>query len=141
MTKLTVEEKLQLQQHSYFSDHLYSTTYELYLEAVEKMMSFLDQNSENTNDSENTNEIPSFQSSSQDSNIPVFFHHARLPRIDIPKFNGSPSEWLSFKDLFSSLIVANPTLSHVEKLQYLKTSLVGSASHLLKNTTLTADNF
>jgi len=29
----------------------------------------------------------------------------------------------------------------VEKLQYLKTSLVGSASHLLKNTTLTADNF
>jgi len=135
MTKITVEEKLQLQQHPYFSEHLYSTTYELYLESVEKMMLFLDQNSENTN------EIPSLQSSSQDSNIPVFFHHARLPRIDIPKFNGSPSEWLSFKDLFSSLIVANPTLSYVEKLQYLKTSLVGSASHLLKNTTLTADNF
>jgi len=88
------------------------------------MMSFLDHNSENSN------EIPSFQSSFQDSNISIFFHHARLPRIDI--FNGSPSEWLSFKDLFSSLIVANPTLSSVEKLQYLKTSLIGSASHLLK---------
>jgi len=41
MTKITIEEKLQLQQHSYFSENLYSTTYELYLEAVEKMTSFL----------------------------------------------------------------------------------------------------
>ena len=48
---------------------------------------------------------------------------------------------LSFKDLFSSLILANPTLSPVEKLQYLKISVVGSAFHLLKNTALTADNF
>ncbi|KYQ49121.1 hypothetical protein ALC60_11735 [Trachymyrmex zeteki] len=99
------------------------------------MTSFLE------HDSESLNEVPSTQSSSQISNAPVFFHHARLPRIDIPKFNGSPSEWLSFKDLFSSLIIANPTLTSVEKLQYLKTNLIGSASHLLKNTALTADNF
>ncbi|KYN06578.1 hypothetical protein ALC62_02469 [Cyphomyrmex costatus] len=92
-------------------------------------------------DSESINKTPSSQSLSQNSNTPIFFHHARLPRIDIHKFNGSPSEWLSFKDLFSSLIIANPTLTSVEKLQYLKTSLIGSASHLLKNTTLTADNF
>lgn len=61
--------------------------------------------------------------------------------IDIPKFNGSLADWLSFKDLFNSLILANPTLTSVEKLQYLKTGLIGSASYLLKNTTLTADNF
>jgi len=78
----------------------------------------------------------------QDSNILIFFH-ARLPRIDIPKFNlvlllnGYPSKIY----LFSSVIVANPTLSSLEKLQYLKTSLIGSASHLQKNTTLIADNF
>jgi len=53
----------------------------------------------------------------------------------------APSDWLTFKDLFNSLVSANPTLSSVEKLQYLKTSLVGSAASLLKNTTLTADNF
>jgi len=135
ITKLNTEEQFQLQQHSYFSENLFSITYELYLEAVEKITSFLNHNSESTN------ELPTIQSSSQDSNIPVFFHHVRLPRIDIPKFNGSPSDWLSFKDLFSSLILANPTLSSVEKLQYLKTSLIGSASHLLKNTSLTADNF
>ncbi|XP_018375251.1 PREDICTED: uncharacterized protein LOC108769020 [Trachymyrmex cornetzi] len=35
----------------------------------------------------------------------------------------------------------NPTLSPVEKLQYLKTSLTGTAGHMLSNTALTADNF
>lgn len=93
-------------------------------------------------DSENQATIrpSSNHSVSQTSNISVFFHHARLPRIDIPNFNGSPADWLSFKDLFSSLILLNPTLTSVEKLQYLKTS-TGFASHLLKNTTLTANNF
>lgn len=37
--------------------------------------------------------------------------------------------------------MSNPTLSPVEKLQYLKTSLIGSASHLLKNTALVSENF
>ncbi|KMQ84755.1 gag-pol polyprotein precursor, partial [Lasius niger] len=92
-------------------------------------------------DNQVTTKAPSTHSDSQTTSVPVFFHHARLPRIDIPKFSGSPADWLSFKDLFSSLILANPTLTSVEKLQYLKTSLTGSASHLLKNTTLTADNF
>lgn len=80
------------------------------------MNSFLDHDSESNNDTPST---------SHTSSMPIYFHHARLPRIDIPKFNGTPSDWLSFKDLFSSLILANPTLSSVEKLQYLKTSLVG----------------
>jgi len=69
------------------------------------------------------------------------FYPTRLPRIDLPKFNGTLSDWLSFKDLFTSLVVSNPASTSVEKLQYLKTSVVGSAAHLLKNTTLTADNF
>ncbi|XP_011174126.2 uncharacterized protein LOC105206319 [Solenopsis invicta] len=135
ITKLNSDDRLQLRQDPYFSESIYLTTYELYLEAVEKMNSMIE------HDSESLTEIPSLPANSRNSSIPVFFQHARLPRIDIPKFNGSPSDWLSFKDLFNSLILANPTLSSVEKLQYLKTSLVGSASHLLKNTALNADNF
>lgn len=135
MSKLRLEDKAYLQNHSYFSENLFSITQECYLDAVEKITSILD--SEN----QPTIRTSSTHSESQTSGVPVFFHHARLPRIDIPKFNGSPADWLSFKDLFSSLILANPTLTSVEKLQYLKTSLTGSASLLLKNTTLTADNF
>lgn len=134
ITKLSPDEKLLLQ-HSYFVDNLFSKTYENYLEAIEKMSSLLEP------ESDVTQQAPSIPSESQSSTIPVYFHHARLPKIELPKFNGSPSDWLSFKDLFNSLVLANPTLSSVEKLQYLKTSLIGSASHLLKNTTLTADNF
>lgn len=132
MTKLNTDERSLLQNHEYFTSDLFSTTYECYLETVEKINTFLDTD---------TNYDGPLSSSSQTSNLPVYFHQARLPRIDIPKFNGSPSDWLSFKDLFSSLIIHNPTLTSVEKLQYLKTSLVGSASHLLKNTTLMSDNF
>lgn len=87
MTKISNEEKLQLRTHSYFSEQVYSTTYECYLEATEKMISFFE------SISESINEIPN--SSSQNSQLPVYFHHARLPRIDIPKFNGSLSDWLS----------------------------------------------
>ncbi|KYN17844.1 hypothetical protein ALC57_09837 [Trachymyrmex cornetzi] len=64
-----------------------------------------------------------------------------LPRIDIPKFSGNPEDWLSFKDLFTSLVIAIRSLSSVEKLQYLKTSLVGTAAQLLRNMSVTGDNF
>lgn len=91
---------------------------------------------------QNIIETPFTQNSSQAiSNIPVLFHHAGLFRIDIPKFNDTLPDWLSFKDLFNSLILLNLTLSSVEKLQYLETNLIGFASHLLKNTILTIDNF
>lgn len=135
ISKLNAEEKVHIQKHLYFTNNLYSSTHDLYLDAIEKMTSII------CTDSESTSDTPIVQSSSHNSSFPVMFHHARLPRIDIPKFNGSPSDWLSFKDLFNSLIIDNPSLSPVEKLQYLKTSLIGSASHLLKNTTLTSDNF
>ncbi|KYN21888.1 hypothetical protein ALC57_05730 [Trachymyrmex cornetzi] len=84
---------------------------------------------------------PAVTTSLSSSSLPTFFQHARLPRLDLPKFNGSPSDWLPFKDLFRSLVIDNPTLSPVEKLQYLKTSLTGTAGHMLSNTALTADNF
>jgi len=131
MTKLTSEERLQLRQHSYFLDKVYSNTYEVYLDSIEKITSLLEF------DSESNNGAPSTQTSSQTSSVSLFFHHAR----ELTFRNGLPQDLLSFKDLFSSLILAKPSLTAVEKLQYLKTSLVGSASHLLKNTALTADNF
>lgn len=135
VTKLNPEERLLLQRHSYFSESLFSKTHESYLEAIKQMNSLL----------ESGNDVPQQESvtpsASQSSTCPTYFHHARLPRFELPKFNGLLSDWLSFKDLFNSLVLANPTLSAVEKLQYLKTSLISSASLLLKNTALTADNF
>lgn len=64
-----------------------------------------------------------------------------MPYLNLPTFDGSPSEWLQFKDLFDSMVLSNVNLTPVWKLHYLKQCLKGTAAHLLKNTTLTNDNF
>lgn len=138
ISDLSQEEASKVKVHSYFTENLFSVAHESYLSNVEKMRLLLDSHSEPGT----TQEMAAQQSSNTTSTITTTcFHQARLPRIDLPKFNGNPSEWLSFKDLFNSLVLSNPTLTEVGRLQYLKTSLVGSAAQLLKNTTLTADNF
>lgn len=65
----------------------------------------------------------------------------KIPTIKIPTFNGSYTEWCSFHDQFSSLIHNNEKLSSVQKLHYLKTNLSGEAATLLKNVTITDENY
>ena len=57
----------------------------------------------------------------------------RLPRIDIPKFDGNFTEFLGFWDLFKTAVDTNSSYSDSQKLWYLKASLTGEASNLLKN--------
>ncbi|KMQ88388.1 hypothetical protein RF55_12141 [Lasius niger] len=114
----------------------YARTYERYLDSIDKM------NAPIESEKLTIPRTSSTQSLSQPASHQISVsHHTRLPRIDLPKFNGTASEWMSFKYLFSSIIIGKTTLSPVEKLQYLKASLTGTAAHLLKNTALTADNF
>lgn len=134
--ELNDEDRSTINAHLYFTTNLYFSTHERYVSVVERLTALLEDDHGSAPSTSSSQAAPLSNSS-----LPVFIHHARLPRIDIPKFNGTPTDWLSFKDLFDSLVVQNPTLSSVEKLQYLKTSLTGTASSLLKNTTLTADNF
>ncbi|XP_046625026.1 uncharacterized protein LOC124307432 [Neodiprion virginianus] len=65
----------------------------------------------------------------------------RLPRIELPTFAGSYSEWEPFYDLFSSMVRENSQLLEVEKLHYLKTSVTDEPLQLIKNISLTAENF
>lgn len=64
-----------------------------------------------------------------------------LPAIHLPLFSGEYELWPSFKDLFSSLIHNCTTLSDVEKLHYLKTSVAGEAATLLKHIPVTSVNY
>ncbi|XP_011858171.1 PREDICTED: uncharacterized protein LOC105555740 [Vollenhovia emeryi] len=50
-----------------------------------------------------------------------------LPRIQLPTFSGKYEEWPSFRDLFTSIISRDASLSEVEKLHYLKGCLKGEA--------------
>lgn len=65
----------------------------------------------------------------------------KLPRISLPNFNGIYGEWYSFKDLYSEMIHNNDEVSAVQKFYYLKSSLKGEASALLKSISVTAANY
>lgn len=63
-----------------------------------------------------------------------------IPKITLPRFDGSYLKWTEFHDLFSSLIIMQP-LAPVQKMWYLKTHLTGEAANLIKHFTATGENF
>ncbi|CAG9105751.1 unnamed protein product [Plutella xylostella] len=65
----------------------------------------------------------------------------RLPKISIPTFSGKYDEWVTFRDLFDSLIRTNDSLDEVQKLHYLKGYLVGEAEQLVRHIPISRDNF
>ncbi|XP_065089697.1 uncharacterized protein LOC135710919 [Ochlerotatus camptorhynchus] len=68
------------------------------------------------------------------------FHH-RLPKIDLPKFSGDESRWISFRDNFLSMIHSNDEIPTVNKLQYLLQSLEGDAKKPFESVDIQADNY
>lgn len=65
----------------------------------------------------------------------------RLPRLELPRFSGKLAEWSSFYNLFKVAIHDPPSLSPVEKFQYLLTQLEGEALDQIKNLQLTPENY
>ncbi|XP_017885421.1 uncharacterized protein LOC108628181 [Ceratina calcarata] len=57
----------------------------------------------------------------------------RLPEIKIPRFNGDPTKWLNFRDLFTSLVTKHRKLTDAQRLQYLHSSLEGNALRTISN--------
>lgn len=65
----------------------------------------------------------------------------RLPSIELPSFDGNIAEWTSFKDLFASAVGGNAHLGSAQKLQYLKSTLTGEPSSLIRSLTVTDSNY
>lgn len=65
----------------------------------------------------------------------------KLPKISIPTFTGSYSEWTTFKDLYESLVHNNASIDDVQKMHYLKGHLSGEAEQLLRHVPITAANY
>uniref|UniRef100_A0A6V7IKY9 CCHC-type domain-containing protein n=1 Tax=Bracon brevicornis TaxID=1563983 RepID=A0A6V7IKY9_9HYME len=66
---------------------------------------------------------------------------AHLPKIQLPRFSGKLEEWESFRDMFKSLVHLDQTLTPVQKLHFLMTSLEGSAKQALHGLTITDANY
>ena len=105
-------------------------------------------NEENTVlNSNDTNEVVnnSFSANSEQiastSNVHSTTSLPKLPKLQLPKFNGRVTEWNSFWDSFNSAIHSNPSISNVNKFNYLQSLLEGSASRAIKGLTLTSANY
>lgn len=65
----------------------------------------------------------------------------QFPPIKLPPFSEDVSEWETFRDRFTALIMLNKDLSDFSRMHYLALSLNGGARDTIANITITADNF
>ncbi|XP_065084852.1 uncharacterized protein LOC135707058 [Ochlerotatus camptorhynchus] len=71
----------------------------------------------------------------------VTMEHVRLPQIKLHTFSGDIDEWLSFRDLFTSLIHWKAALPEVEKFHYLKGCFEEEPKGLIDPLPITAANY
>ncbi|XP_065079455.1 uncharacterized protein LOC135702362 [Ochlerotatus camptorhynchus] len=65
----------------------------------------------------------------------------RLPKIDLPTFDGEIDGWIPFYDTYRSLIHNNKGLAAVDKFHYLMAALKDPVKKLLDTTSVTGDNY
>ncbi|XP_033228920.1 uncharacterized protein LOC117180532 [Belonocnema kinseyi] len=111
----------------YFTRNFYTTTEEAYLVAKGAFMDELEKLS---------NDLASTSMNNSASKIAGLSYRS-MPKIELPKFSGSYTEWENFKDFFTSLVHSNPEVSSVKKLHHLKSSLIGEATQLLHRIPIT----
>ena len=67
--------------------------------------------------------------------------NVKLPKVELPKFDGSVTEWMSFRDFFGNAVHRNSSLSNIDKFTYLKASLTGKAAEAIAGLPLTRANY
>ena len=66
----------------------------------------------------------------------------KLPKLEVPSFNGNLLHWQSFWEHFSISVHCHTSLSNSEKLMYLQQSLKGgSARNITEGLSHTGDNY
>ena len=67
--------------------------------------------------------------------------NVRLPKIELRKFNGDPTEWQNFYNSFVHAVHEQSSLSDVEKMNYLFNLLEGEALSMVKGFQLSNENY
>ena len=65
----------------------------------------------------------------------------RLPKLQMPEFDGDIAEWQTFWDSYESTVHLNDTLSDVQKFTYLRSLIHGSALSAIAGFPLTNANY
>ena len=100
--------------------------------------SVLNQNSNQTHHQE-SNMNAELTSQPSIASSPSFYH--RLPTLDFPRFNRDIMAWTSFWDSFKTTKHTNPSLTNVQKFNYLLSQLSHSAEQCISGLTLSSANY
>ncbi|XP_055633999.1 uncharacterized protein LOC129774309 [Toxorhynchites rutilus septentrionalis] len=74
-------------------------------------------------------------------NSDQMFSRIKLPEVKLPSFDGSITNWLTFRDIFVSMIDSNSQLKPVDKFTYLLSSLPKEAKRVIESVELTGANY
>ena len=80
--------------------------------------------------------FPDFRSSSSYTS-----EHNKLPKLNLPTFDGDILQWQSFWDSYETAVHTNPTLGNVQKFNYLKSLLYNEALKTVTGFALTNANY
>ncbi|XP_048489204.1 uncharacterized protein LOC125491402 [Plutella xylostella] len=122
------------QNYPYFANDEYYEVEELYLGLQADLTDLLSECSPSATSRQSAGAASSNMEAADASQV-------KLPRIQLPTFSGSYEEFPAFKDLFTSLVDNNVTLSNVQKLHYLKSSIKGEPESLLKHMQVVECNY
>ena len=86
--------------------------------------------------STNFSETPSSEYPSNPSN---FYH--RLPKLELPSFSGSVTEWQPFWESFETTVHTNPSLTNIQRFSYLKSQVTHKAEQCIAGLSLTNANY
>ena len=65
----------------------------------------------------------------------------KMPKFDLPKFNGQYKGWTPFYEQFLASVDSNTVIPDIQKFNYLKTSLTGEALQLVSHLPLSNSNY
>lgn len=65
----------------------------------------------------------------------------RLPRLELPSFDGTLQDWVPFRDMFITAVHGNTNLSKSQKLTYLKSLLRGEANRSVSSIIISDANY
>lgn len=121
---------------SYFKEDLIDEFEELYFTYKGEMKTALNRLVSDTKKPDQVSKTKNDETKAKASSSDI-----KLPHISIPVFGGNYTDWQSFHDLFMALIHKNESLEDVQKLHYLKSSLKGDAEALLRQFSVTGENY
>lgn len=109
-----------------------------YYSAISRAKTLLSNNQRINTDIDNQGAVGSHVSL-RGSNLTT--NSVKLPTIQLPNFEGSYEHWLEYRDTFESLIHNNESINQIQKFHYLRASLSGNASQVIKSIEFSANNY